>query len=217
MAAPAKKENVAIVLPELKIGTMDLTLIGDSPLIVHAWSVKAKRQMLDKQLKRAKTGREAKDPVRDFEDSMYRLPDGGYGFPSIAFKSAAITAVTSVSGVTKVAARQAFHVMGEEVDVGGAMEGVVMRANLARIEGAEPRMREDMVRVGMGTADLRYRAEFWPWRALIVVRFNAHALSPEQILNLFSIAGFATGVGEWRPEKDGQMGMFHVATAQEAA
>lgn len=215
MAPAAKPEG--IILPELRIGTLALTLIGDSPLVVHAWSLKAKRQMLDKQLKRAKAGREAKDPEQDFRDSLYVLPDGGYGFPSIAFKDAAVTAVTSVSGVTKVSARQAFHVQGEDVDISGAFEGVKMRANLARILGDKPRMREDMVRVGMGTADLRYRGEFWPWSAKVVVRFNENALSPEQIVNLFSTAGFAVGVGEWRPERDGAMGMFHVATEKDLA
>lgn len=217
MAATTKPDVVGIVLPQLKIGTMALTLIGDSPLIVHAWSLKAKRQMLAKQMKEATPAKEAKDPAQDFEESIYRLPDGGSGFPSVAFKAAAVTAVTSVSGVTKVAARQAFHVLGEDVDVHGAFEGVTMRANLARIEGSTPRMREDMVRVGMGTADLRYRAEFWPWRAEILVRFNENVLSPSQIVNLFSTAGFAVGIGEWRPERDGQMGMFRVATEQEAA
>jgi hypothetical protein len=32
----------------------------------------------------------------------------------------------------------------------------------------------------------------------------------EQIVNLFNIGGFACGVGEWRPGKDGSNGMFHV-------
>lgn len=212
----AEQKRELIELPQLKVGSLSLTLIGDSPLVVHAWSVKAKREMLDKQMKKAKAKKEAKDPVKDFQDSMYRLPDGGYGFPSVAFKNAAVTAVTSVSGVTKVAARQAFHVIGEAVDVVGAFEGVRMRANLARVTGSDPRMREDMVRVGMGTADLRYRAEFWPWNAEVLIRFNENTLSPEQVLNLFSTAGFAVGIGEWRPERDGEFGMFHVASEQEA-
>jgi hypothetical protein len=78
-------------------------------------------------------------------------------------------------------------------------------------------MREDMVRVGMGTADLRYRASFWPWSAIVRVRFNANVLSAAQIVNLFNTAGFAVGIGEWRMEKDGQSGSFHVATLKEAA
>jgi len=213
--AIAKKENVGIELPALNIGYMEVTLIGDSPLIVHAWSEKAKKEMLDKQMKKAKSAKEPKDPKADFEASMYRMDDGGYGFPSVAFKGAAVTAGTSVAGLTKIQARQAFHILGEDADIEGAFEGSKSRVNLVRIEGSEPTMREDMVRVGMGTADLRYRPEFTSWRVKIGVRYNRNVLSEAQILNLLNVAGFAVGVGEWRPEKDGQYGMFHVATDKE--
>lgn len=214
--AVAKKTETTFELPALNVGMMEVTLVGDSPLIVHAWSAKAKREMLDKQMKKAKGAKAAKNPVADFEESMHRLSDGGYGFPSVAFKAAAVTAGTSVAGITKVQARQAFHVLGEDVDVKGAFEGSISRLNLARIDGV-PQMREDMVRVGMGTADLRYRAEFPNWRARILVRFNANVLSEAQILNLLNTGGFAVGVGEWRPERDGAYGMFHVATEAEAS
>lgn len=212
--APAKTE-VGIELPPLNIGMMEVTLIGDSPLIVHAWSAKAKKEMLDKQMKKAKPAREAKNPVADFEASMYRLRDGGYGFPSVAFKNAAVTAGTSVAGLTKVQARQAFHILGEDADIDGAFPGSRSRINLVRIEGDPPTMREDMVKVGMGTADLRYRPEFTNWHARIVVRYNSNVLSEAQILNLINTAGFAVGVGEWRAERDGQYGAFHVATEKD--
>ncbi|MGB3830901.1 MAG: hypothetical protein WA975_03445 [Mesorhizobium sp.] len=209
------KKDVGIELPALQIGLMEVTLIGDSPLIVHAWSHKAKREMLDKQMKKAKGAKEAKDPKADYEASMYRLADGGYGFPSIGFKTAAVTAGTSVAGLTKIAARQAFHVLGEDVDIKGAFDGSVSRVNLARIGGDEPHMREDMARVGLGTADLRYRAEFSKWHAKVLVRYNQGVLSESQILNLLNTAGFAVGIGEWRPERNGANGMFHVATEKE--
>lgn len=210
--ALAKKENVAFELPKLDLQLMEVTIIGDQPLIVHAWSAKSKKEMLDKQMKRAKSAKEAKSPLADFEASLYRLADGGYGFPSVGFKAAAVTAVTSVAGITKVAARQAFHILGEDADIPGAFEGAISRTNLIRVDGSAPRMREDMVRVGMGTADLRYRPEFTDWSAKLLVRYNANVLSPEQILNIINVAGFAVGVGEWRPEKDGMNGLFHVAS-----
>lgn len=209
--ATAKKQDTAIELPRLDIRLMEVTIVGDSPLIVHAWSEKSKREMLDKQLKKAKGAKEAKDPKADFAASLYRLADGGFGFPSVGFKSAAVTACTSVAGITKIAARQAFHILGEDVDVKGAFDGTSARHNLVRIEGGEPTMREDMVRVGMGTADLRYRGEFADWHAKVLVRYNANVLSESQILNILNVAGFAVGVGEWRPERDGMAGMFHVA------
>jgi hypothetical protein len=206
-----KKEEVGIELPPLDIRLMEVTVIGDSPLIVHAWSEKAKRQMLDKQMKKARQAKEAKSPRADFEASLYRLGDG-FGFPSIGFKAAAVTACSSVAGITKVAARQAFHILGEDVDITGAFEGTKARVNLVRIEGSKPSMREDMVRIAMGTADLRYRGEFADWHAKLLVRYNANVLSESQLLNIINVAGFAVGVGEWRPEKDGMNGMFHVAT-----
>lgn len=196
-----------IELPKLDIRTLKVRLVGDSPLIVHAWSTKALRAMADKQQKRAKAGREAKNPWADFVDSLYwigerpeepteeQVETGKFGFPAIAFKAAAVTACTSIGSVTKVAARQAFHVEGEHV----------------RIEGPPPAMREDVARVGMGTADLRYRGEFTPWAVELTVRFNSGLMSAEQVVNLFETAGFAVGVGEWRPERDGPFGRFHVA------
>jgi len=211
MAKTPTKEVTAIELPPLNTKIMEVTIIGDESLIVHAWSKKAKLEMLNKQMKKAKAGKEAKDPVRDFRESLYPMDGGGYGFPSVAFKAASVTAVTSAGGVTKVAARQAFHILGEGVDVEGAFEGTKARMNLVRVFGSEPRMREDMVRIGLGTADLRYRGEFWPWYAVVSVKYNASVLSESQIMNLINTAGFGVGVGEWRPEKNGLNGLFHVA------
>lgn len=191
---------VSIALPSLMIKTMELTLIGDAPLISHRWSEKAKQQMRDKQGKKAQMKKEAKNPEELFRESLWLHPDGGYGLPSLMFKMAAVNACGHVSGITKTMARGAFHVAGE----------------LIKVEG-EPRMREDFVRNQTGVADIRYRGEFPEWRATLRVRFNSNVISEEQIANLFNTAGFACGVGDWRPERDGSFGMFHVATAKEVA
>ena len=151
--AAAPKVTTAIELPRLAIETIEIPIVGDSPLIVHKFSEKAKKQMLDKQMKKASVGKEAKDPWRDFVESMYWLdgmPDkpteedvtnGRFGFPAVGFKAAAVTACTSIGSITKVAARQAFHVEGEFIE----------------IKGTPPSMREDIARVGMGTAGMARR------------------------------------------------------------
>ena len=196
-----KKQNDVIELPKMDIQFLDIPIVGDSPLICHAWSAKAKKEMLDKQMKKAKGARQAKSPEQDFEESLYPMEGGGYGFPSVAFKAAAVASCRAIEGVTMTLARGAFHVMGELVPIKGT-----------------PTPREDMVRVGMGTADIRYRGEFKEWSAVLPVRFNANVLSAEQIVNLFNTAGFHVGVGEWRPGKSGGgYGMFHVAAEGEAA
>lgn len=199
--AKAKEERVEIVIPPIEIHRMKIQLVGDSPLIVHRWSEKAKKQILEKQMKIAQPGKTAKDPEQDFQDSLYIHPEGGFGFPAIAFKAAAVSACRFSDGTKMTFARGAFHIEGE----------------LVKIEGDEPIMREDMVRVGMGTADIRYRGEFKNWSVTIPVSFNKHALSEAQIINLFNLAGFGVGVGEWRPEKDGSNGRFHVAVNGDSA
>ena len=199
MAKSTKPGEAGITLPKLDLRHVEITLVGDSPLICNAWSQKAKKAMLDKQMKRARQAKEAKDPEQDVRDSLYPIDGSGFGFPAVAFKSAAVDACSHIAGVTKVEARGAFHIAGELVPING-----------------KPMPREDMVRVGMGTADIRYRGQFEKWSAKLPIRFNASVISAEQIVHLFDVAGFAIGVGEWRPQRDGSYGMFHVAREGEA-
>jgi hypothetical protein len=200
-------QGMTVAIPRIDTRTMQLRLVGDSPLISHAWSQKAIEMMLAKQMKKAKTAKDAKDPWSDFCESLYWLSakpakpteddvtKAEFGFPCVAFKAAAVGACRFSEGIKMTEARGAFHVSGE----------------LVKIESDPPKMRQDMVRIAMGTADVRFRGEFTQWAATITVAYNAAALSPEQIVNLFNLAGFGVGVGEWRPEKDGSYGRFHVS------
>jgi hypothetical protein len=200
--AKAVKESgsaVGITLPPMNLQVITITVVGDSALITHAWSKKAKSMMLAKQMKQATAKKEAKNPEKDYEESLYRHPAGGFGFPSVGFKAAMVSACRFADGVKMTELRGALHIVGDMV----------------KIEG-DPAPREDMVRVGMGTADIRYRAEFKKWRAKLTIQHNASVISAEQIANLLNVAGFGVGVGEWRPERNGSFGRFHVASNKEA-
>jgi hypothetical protein len=188
-----KKTETAINLPEFKIKQATITLQGTNPLIVHRFSEKARKEMLDKQMGVAKTKKDFKNPEQDYLDSLYTLEDGTPGFPAVAFKAAVVSSAND-AGIQKVLARRAFHISGGE---------------LLPIKG-EHRMREDMVRIGMGTADVRHRAEFLEWEVEVPVTYNASIISLEQLVNLFNIAGFGVGVGEWRPERNGINGTWLV-------
>ena len=49
--------------------------------------------LLAQQTKTTAARRTPRDPVADFPSgSMYRLPDGGHGFPAVAFKAAMVDA-----------------------------------------------------------------------------------------------------------------------------
>ena len=204
---------IGVGFTPLEIGMLKLRVEGDTPLITNRWSEKAKGEMLAKQMKKSKQAKKAKDPVADFANSLYwmdgqpskkptkkqatgGIQDTRFGFPSVGFKAAAVNACSHITGLTKVLARGAMHIDGELVEVHGA-----------------PIMREDMVRIAMGTADIRFRGEFPEWWAEFIIRYNTSVISEEQIANLFNVAGFASGIGEWRPQKGGSYGMFHVVSA----
>lgn len=202
MKAATKPSAAAsvVVIPGIGIRNVVIRVIGDTPFISHAWSQKAVQMIKDKQAKKAVAGRETRDPQADYLSSMYRDEKGIPYIPALMFKSAAVGACTQLDNMTKTYARGAFHINLEDPRV-------------YFTNAVKPEMREDMVRVGMGVADVRYRAQFWPWEVDLRVRFNERAISEEQIANLLNVAGFAVGIGEWRPEKDGQFGMFHVGNA----
>ena len=187
------KGELQISVPSISIGKLEVEVEGLSPLICHKWSEKAKEEMRGKQGGKARPKKMPKVPQELYEASLYSHPEGGYGFPAIAFKKAMTSACRYVDGVPMTIARGAFFVEGE----------------LVKIEG-QPNMREDMVRLQGSTADIRYRGEFKKWRTKLILSYNANALSPEQIVNLLNIAGFAIGVGEHRPDKDGPYGRFQV-------
>lgn len=191
-SAPKTKQ-----LPPLNIKRVDIWIEGDSELICHRFSPKAQEKMLDKQMGEANSGRPKRNPEDDFKESLYPIAGGkGYGFPAGALKRAAVEACTSSGkSITKVQARQAFFVIG----------------GMLRIDGSEPYMRQDAVRNAGGTTDLRFRPAFKKWGIHFQVRFNANVFTEDQVVNLFNMAGFAVGIGDWRPECDGSFGQFHVS------
>ena len=213
----ATKKTEVIEIRPIEIKKVTVRVVGDTPLIMHAWSEKAKRMMLEAQMGIAKgKKKEVKNPADDFIRSMYWLtpmPEDGtmesfeeaiangarFGFPVTAFKQAAISAAYRMGWAKdKMSMRGAFYIDSDE---NGMIE----------IHSDPPEMREDMVKVGMGTADIRYRGEFKNWYADLTISYNANGqYSLENIVNIINAGGYVCGVGEWRPERDGQNGMFHV-------
>lgn len=216
MATKEKAKAGPIKLPELKRSVFTAYVIGDSPLIVHAWSKKARIEMLAKQMGQ-KLPKYPKSPVRDFLDSIYRTDDGAYGFPATALKKAMVESCTSMNKeITKVASRQAFFIEAEQGHSNSAFAGLQTPMQLVRIYSPNPpAMREDGVRLNGKTADLRYRAEFWPWAMKISVIYNSLVVSNATISALVDTSGFAVGIGEWRQEKGGTYGQFRLANAVE--
>lgn len=186
-----------ITLQKIGRETIKVEIKGTAPLIVHKWDEKAKQQLLDKQQgKRAV--KVAKDPEAAYQASRYLLPDGSDGFPVTGFKAATVGAARYFQTVKMTELRRALFFHGEGPD------------QLVRIIGT-PQSREDMVRVGMGTSDIRFRAMYPEWTATLVVTYVPSLLDEASVVALIDAGGMG-GVGEWRPEKaaTGTFGTYEV-------
>jgi hypothetical protein len=199
-SAEREGEVAQVSIDPIAVEVLHVPILGTTPLIVHRFSEKAKKQMLDAMQGR-KTPKEKKDPEAEYQSTFYRFHDGGYGLPAVAFKLATVEASRYYGkDVTKVGLMQFIFTRGE---IG------VDNQPLVRIVG-EPRMREDVVRVGRGGTDLRYRAEFTEWSTTLKVVYVTSALTRGSVLSLIDAGGMGVGVGEWRPEKKGDFGTYCV-------
>ena len=229
-------ENEIVEIKRVELRTAVVRIVGKTPLIVHAWSEKAKREMLDNErtTTKVKKTRVNRIPVADLIGSMYwmsgkpaidlntldrsnpeiadevceeawnnAIENGArFGFPATGIKQAAIMAASrNEIPIKTTTLRGMFFIEGE-----GPQQ-------LVEIKGSKPVMREDTVIVGgiNRTADLRYRGEFDEWYMDLKIQYNKNGpVTLEQIINLINLGGFCCGIGEWRPERDGNYGMFQV-------
>lgn len=213
----AKKTSEVISIKPLDIKLVAIKIVGDSPMITHAWSEKAKKMMLANQTKETKTkAKEKRDPLDEFINSMYWLTEK----PSESTEEALINALNNGAkfgfpvGAIKQAANSAAYRLGwvkNQMELRGSYFLKTPFGDMAEIVSDPPEMREDMVRIGQGSADLRYRAEFKNWYINMILEYNASGnLTLEQIINCINAGGYCVGIGEWRPEKDGDFGKYHV-------
>lgn len=215
-----KKAEEVIVIKPIKMATAKIKIVGISPLLVHKWDEKAIKQMEDAQAGKGKTkAKEPREPFRDFIESAYWIKgkpteytqealDRAYengaltGFPLTAVKQCANSAAYRLKWVpNQMALRGTYFLSGDfDRDLGTIRE--------------KPESRRDMVRVGMGSADLRYRAFYPEWSLEFNLEYNvteaANTWTLENILTCIEAGGQTVGIGEWRPEKDGDFGRFRV-------
>lgn len=198
----------SIKLKPIKKQLITLNIKSTSPMIQHAWDDKAKRMMLEKMQGKKTKDRPIRVPEEDASAATYLTADGKYCIPGMALKSAIITAAHKDLGVDKVLVRKALFLRCPATDASGGVPMIPITTD-------DPIMREDCVRVGMGTTDLRYRPQFNAWTAEVTFEIDAELLQPGDLITLINRAGFGVGVGEWRPEKDGEFGRFEVDMSKE--
>ena len=201
-AAPAAPR---ITIQRIGLEQINVPIVGTSPLIVHAFSAKAKLAMLN-AMQGKKIVKEPKDPEVEYQAAFYRLEDGTPAMPAGAFCKATVGGARFYASVKMTELKAFLRFVGE---IGG--DGRMM----VPITG-EPYMREDVAKVnrGLGT-DLRYRPCFPEWSTTLQVIYPPPLLSRDSVLSLIDAGGMGVGVGDWRPEKGGEFGTYQINTDRE--
>lgn len=235
-----EKATTRVEIKKVPIEKARVRIEGDSPLLVHAWSQKAKKQLLESQQmtrqQKKNKEHEMRDPFADFVEAGYwvtpmpevrglpekeqharfekAIEDGAlFGFPTIAFKKSAVMACYSMGLIRNMKLMsRLFHVNA----VNGTHVGSSQELAILELE-EPPEMSEDMVKVGpQKAADLRYRPSFRKWAVeLELSLIKTGMFTMEDLVNALDMSGFMNGVGEWRIEKDGEFGTYHVAVSKE--
>jgi len=214
----SKKEET-ITIKEFEVRRIVITLVGQTPLIVSAFSEKAKRQMLEVQQKKVRGPKQSREPLEEFVNSLYWLSDkpktiteesvaeavkkGRFGFKCVSFKESAVSAALFIGEIKfKKHGYAVFHINGE----------LNNGEDFTEIIGDKPVMREDTVRLSGITRSsyLRYRGEFRNWKVNLNIEYLPALVTSEQLVNWFNFGGSVGGMGEYRIEKGGTFGRYKV-------
>ena len=196
---PAEAEAVAQI-DRISAETIQVPILGTSPLVMHRFSEKAKLEMLH-NAQGKKTPKAPKNPEAEYEAAFYRLKSGEPGFPALGFKAATVGGARFYGKqISMTALKQFVFFSGEPGEDGHYYVQIF----------GEPEMREDVVRVGRGGTDLRYRPQFTEWTANLTVTYVDSMLTRGSLLSLIEAGGMGVGVGEWRPERDGDFGTYRL-------
>ena len=195
-----KTEVIQITAPNIK--TAQFKIIGTAPYVQLRFSEKAMRMMQEKMeaggTAKSKKQRAARDFDDDFKQALNVSEEGWHGIHAPAFRNAMVDDCRLVN-FKMTLAKLSIFVTHDGLDA-------VDSAPLIRIEGTPVKM-VSSVRNATGVADLRVRAKFFPWSAVLNVQYDADQFTVTDVANLLARVGMQVGIGEGRPNSKASCGM----------
>lgn len=222
----SKNYGTIVTIPGIRTNQLNVLVVGTAPLLVHRFSEKARKMILDKHMGEASAGREPKDPVANFEAARYVSSQGWDGILAGGLKAGIVDGFKKGSGVFMKDGKGGIRVKPDDVETNLVRlvlpiepANVAERPHFVNETGRVPRCREDIVRNDTGVVDIRHRPEYWPWALLLQLEFLPTVCSERQLLQAIETSGFAVGQCEHRPaspvSKSGSLGTFRIATHDE--
>lgn len=199
--------NEPINVIEVSQGTLQVNILGTSPLICNRMSEKARRELLlpaGRKTAADKASSLKHDPIAEFRASPYTLPAGPtlLAVMSSAIKGAMRTAALDLPGATSSKIGRLVYVEDDYVGVYG-----VPKLHMSIVRSA------DMNK----TPDVRTRSIMPEWACQVRISFVEPVIKQTAVLNLLAAAGITAGIGDWRPEKGkGAFGRFRLVNDDDA-
>jgi hypothetical protein len=202
VAKPAATKNETVQITAPKIVTAEFKIVGTAPYVQLRFSEKAMNAMREKMelgsQAAKKKAREARDFNEDFRQALHVSDEGWNGIPASAFRNAMISACRLV-GFKMTLAKLSVFILPDGFD---KVDGVP----LIKIKGKpEPHIMH--ARNATGVCDLRVRAKYWPWSAVVKVQYDGDQFSATDAANLMNRVGSQVGIGEGRPDSKASAGM----------
>jgi len=201
-----------VIIP-LHIEVMPVNIIGESPLIMHRFSFKARQQLLlppQKMNAAAKAANIKHNPLQEYRECFYRNRDDTeptlFHMPVSMLQAAIASAAMDMPGIAKAEAKRWISVIG--------LNNAPAQLNVY----GKPEMYTTMVRnSGIGSApDVRTRPIFRKWALKdVIITFKSDPLTGLQVGSLINAAGKIIGCGDWRPQKGGMMGRFRTCQSDD--
>jgi hypothetical protein len=196
-------ERKATIKP-VNFKTVKFDVVGDDPMVMNRMGKKG-REGLDAIATRSATegkSQRAKKVARDFDaefkDAQHRSTEGWVGIAAMGVKHGMVN-VCVISDFYKSRAKMLLF-----VEPDGYSEYAVP---LFRITKGTPKRYEDVGRVKSGGMMVNVRAMFAPgWEATVTIKYDADALSLDDVANLLNRAGQQCGIGEGRPSSRDSVG-----------
>jgi hypothetical protein len=186
-----KKTRIEIQPPNFQV--VKLRLEGVSPLMLHKFSEKSRKQMEETQQAESKTKkkRAPKDYKAEYLGAKYISTAKWEGIPALSIRAAMIRACSNVDGLPMTVAKGAFFIKPDGFDVTDGTP--LVRIHGKSVHDTRP------VRLESGVTDLRNRPRYDSWACEIAVEFDADLVSANDVANLLARAGTQIGIGELRP------------------
>ena len=194
----SKTQVKEVKIDPLQIAMLKVKIIGLTPLLLNKMSEKEKQTMLDKQMGKGVEKNKIRDPKQEVEDKIHKMSNGKVGIPIDSIKNSMVESAPALEMYKK--------------EVLGGLFIIPEENNLVPITYKKMVVNESITRDGnmARTPRTTFRPQFNDWTCEFNIRYNAKAITPDQIFNLLKVAGFSNGIGSWRPITKGSYGQFTV-------